>query len=385
MFEPFLNLFYLNNGLNAAQIGWMAAVLPFCTLLINPLVSRLADFTQRRIAFLAATCVGFGLALGILSIKGLHISFPLLVGLVTLISIFRGPVNPLADSLIASMATRHQLDFGRMRLWGSITFTLSAVSLGAVWQQTGYNWMFAISGLFFMPVLFAVLLLEELPRAGSGTETDVSSTAKENTPATIDPASSMKRDRFRMDPGLLFLIGSTFLILAGLFMAGTFGAVYVTGLGGSPALVGAMMGLAAAGEVPGMLFSNRIARRTGDTNALLGAYVTIAVGLYGYTLSSQTWALLAFAIVRGVGFGVLLTATVTILNRRAPREQASTYQGILSAACWGLAPLLGGPISGWVYQTYGPNPFFTAASLLSVCAAFLILPTYRFWKTNTLV
>jgi len=59
---------------------------------------------------------------------------------------------------------------------------------------------------------------------------------------------------------------------------------------------------------------------------------------------------------------------------------ASTYQGILSAACWGLAPLLGGPFSGWLYQAYGPVALFLTASGLAVAAGALLLPTYRLWK-----
>jgi MFS transporter, PPP family, 3-phenylpropionic acid transporter len=370
MFEPFLNVYYLRNGLNGTQIGWMAAVLPFCYLVITPLVSRLADRTRRRVMILTLTVLGFGSALTLLALPGLKVTFLMLLGIVGLVSFFRSPVNPLADSLIAGMASRHQLDYGHMRLWGSLFFTLSAMTLGVVWQQSGFATMFLSSAVFFLPVILAALLLDE-PAAV--------------TPAHADTGQVQPRParRTALDPGLLCLLGATFLILAGLFMAGTFGAVYVTQLGGSASLVGAMMGMAALGEVPGMIFGSRIARRIGDTNMLLLAYLIVAAGLAGYTLSASPWTLLAFAALRGIGFGAILVNTVTILNNRAPRELASTYQGILSAACWGLAPLLGGPISGWMYQTYGPFPFFIAAAVIAGCGAVLLLPTYQLWKGSS--
>jgi MFS transporter, PPP family, 3-phenylpropionic acid transporter len=370
MFEPFLNVFYLKNGLNGTQIGWMAAVLPFCYLVITPLISRLADRTRRRVPILTLTVLCFGAALTLLALPGLKVTFFVLLGIVGLVSLFRSPVNPIADSLIAGMASRHQLDYGHMRLWGSLFFTLSAMTLGVVWQVSGFVVMFLASGVCFLPVILAALLLDE-PAAVS------------QTPPGLEPAAPKTVRKTTLDPGLLCLLGGTFLILAGLFMAGTFGAVYVTQLGGGAALVGAMMGMAALGEVPGMIFGSRIARKVGDTNMLFSAYLIVAVGLAGYTLSNSPWTLLAFAALRGIGFGAILVNTVTILNNRAPRELASTYQGILSAACWGLAPLLGGPLSGWIYQTYGPQPFFLTSAVIAVCGAGLLLPTYQLWKESS--
>jgi len=367
-FEPFLNLFYLTNGLNSAQIGWMAAVLPFCTMVINPLISRLADRSRRRVAILAITCAGFGAALLLLGMPGLRFTFSLLLALYGLVSIFRSPVNPLADSLIAGMASRYQLDFGHMRLWGSLCFTITAVTFGALWQQSGFPVMFRVTAAGFLLVILAASLLDELPLPL------VPPTAEHTDPA------AHKAHNLALDPGLLCLIGGTFLLLGGLFMASTFGPVYVAEQTGSVSLVGSLTGFAALGEVPWMLFGRRIARRTGYTNMLLMAYALVAVGLAGYIVSIAPPILLSFAVLRGVGFGALLANTVTILNNRAPREMASTYQGILSAACWGLAPLLGGPFSGWLYQAYGPVALFLTASGLAVAAGALLLPTYRLWK-----
>ncbi len=366
-YEPFIAVYFLQRGLDEAQIGWMAAVLPFCVLLISPLVARLADRTGRRVRLLALACAGYGIALTLPALPGLEPGFPLLLLLFGLIAAFRSPVIPLSDSLIAPMAVRYQLDFGSMRLWGSLFFTATAVGLGGLWQRAGFETMFLVSGLAFAPVVLAALLLEE-PRGH---------------PAIPTPGlKDIPRARFVFDPGVLFLLAGTFLIIAALFMSGTFGAVYVTGLGGSPSLVGALMGLAALGEAPGMFFGLRIARRLGDTTTLLIAYALMALGLAGYTFSTLPGVLLAFAVLRGVGFGVILVCTITIINHRAPPNMASTYQGILSSACWGLAPLLGGPVSGWIYQAHGPLTLFLAAAGMVLFAGLLITPTYRLWRAN---
>jgi MFS transporter, PPP family, 3-phenylpropionic acid transporter len=312
------------------------------------------------------------------------------LGFVTLVSVFRAPVSPLADSLTAAMASRYLLDFGKMRLWGSITFTISAISLGAIWQLIGFQAMFAASAMFFIPTVFVALLLEE-PKTDqvsipASRLEEPNPIASPNLVESHIPSVKIKTrssTRLRLAPGLLFLLASTFFMLAGLFMTGTFSSVYLSQLGGSTALIGAVMGVAALGEVPGMLFCIRIARRIGDTNILIASYGIVAIGMFGYTISTAPAAQLVFAALRGIGFGSVLVATVTIINSRAPLNQASTYQGILSAACWGLAPLLGGPIGGKIYQTFGPLAFFYTATFMVVIAMLLITPTYWFWKKSS--
>lgn len=365
MFEPFLTLYFLRQGIQATQIGWLAAVLPLCTLLIAPLVSRLADRLQRRVVFLALAGLGFGAALTLPALPAFRPTFAALVGFVALFAVFRSPMVALADSLIAQMAAHHALDFGAMRLWGSICFTVTAIGLGLLWESSGFSTMFLVAGLSFLPVIAAALLLDEAPRIAHPSE---------------QPAGLPQGARLPLDPGLLFLLAATFLIIAALFMAGTFGAVFMNQLGGSQMMVGALMGVGALGEVPGMLFGGRVARRIGPTNTLLAGYAANALGLAATGLAREPWLLLVFALLRGLGFGLILVGTVTLINTRAPKGYTSTYQGILNAACWGLAPLLGGPISGWIFQSYGPSGLFFTAAGMAVAACFCIAPTYRLWK-----
>jgi PPP family 3-phenylpropionic acid transporter len=263
------------------------------------------------------------------------------------------------------MAVHHALDFGSMRLWGSMSFTVSAIGLGLVWERAGFTTMFLVAGISLLAVFAAALLLDEAPRIAHPSE---------------QPSAHPQGTRMPVDPGLLFLLASTFLIIAALFMAGTFGAVYMNQLGGSQMMVGALMGCGALGEVPGMLFGGRVARRIGPTSALLIAYAANALGLAATGLAREPWLLLVFALLRGLGFGLVLVATVTIINTRAPKGYTSTYQGILNAACWGLAPLLGGPISGWIFQTYGPSGLFFTAGSMALGSCLFIAPTYRLWK-----
>lgn len=364
MFEPFINVHFLRLEFTDQQIGWLAAVFPLCNFIITPFISRLADRTNRRILFLAIACGGFGLSLIFLPIPTTFLTvlpmFALVVG-------FRAPIVALADSLIAKMAERRFLDFGRMRLWGSILFTITATALGLLWEKTGFATMFMLSGVFFILVVIAALLLDE----------DKNSPVKDHEPA---PTSRPQSRMVLPEAGIIFLLAATFLVVGAMFMVGTFSTVYMTEITKVEFFVGAMFGLSAMGEVPTMMFGKKIAQRLGDTNSLILAYAVVALGYVGFGLSHDPYSLLVFSILRGLGFGLFLVTTVTIINHRAPENLYSTYQSLLNSLCWGLAPLLGGPISGAIYGSFGPSTLFFTTAGMSLIAILLILPTYRLWK-----
>jgi len=364
MFEPYVTVHFIRLGFNGQQIGWLAAVFPLFNFIITPLISRLADRTNQRILILAVSFAGFGILLAFLPVP---VTFLSVLALYALVMAFRSPLTPLSDSLIAHMSERHRLDFGSMRLWGSIIFTITSLSLGIVWQKTGFNIMFLVSGVAFIVVVFAAFLLDEIP----------AQPPQNQQKSGILPRTS----RINLpEPGILFLLGGNFLLVGAVFMAGTFGTVYMASLKGGEAYLGALFGLSAMAEVPGMLFGRRIARRLGDTNTLILSYALIGVGLAGYAFSTSPWVMLLFAMVRGLGFGIFLVSTVTIINHRAPENQYATYQGLEKSLCWGLAPLLGGPLSGLLYQIYGPSTLFFLNAGMTAVAVLLLLPTFRLWK-----
>lgn len=372
MFDPYFSLFFLDAGLDAERIGWLAGVLPLCTLVIAPLVTRLADRISRRVFMLMLALFGLGAALTIPAWPIFRAEFGLVLAFVALYAVFRSPVVALADSLIASMAAHHDLNFGGMRLWGSILFTAAAIGLGALWQGAGFRVMFLASGVVaLLVVIAAASLLDEAPPASSAAPIT----------AAADVAAAA-RGKLPIDPGILFLLSATFLVIAGFFMSNTFSPVYMMQLGGSESMVGWMTGLSALAEAPGMLFGSRIARKFGPTSTLIAAYAGIAAGMFGTGIAATPAQLIFFAFLRGLGLGLLLVSTVMTINTRAPRAFTSTYQGILNAACWGLAPLLGGPISGWIFQNLGGSALFFTAGGLALAGILLLLPTYRTWRAN---
>lgn len=341
---PFINLRFAQLGLTGGQIGVISALLPLMTLTVAPALAALGDRRGIRTRILALTIAGMALALLLLNFPR---AFPTIVPLMLLLALTRSSVGPLGDSLVARMAARHRLDFGAMRLWGSLGFAVVAILVGAIWQRVGYNLMFPITAALLVPVVLTATLLEEGPVVER---------------AARRPFREVGRDR-----GLIVILAATFLMGAALGMDGAFQGIYVQHLGGGGFLVGALFGISAFSELPTMRYATALARRIGAPATLLLAYGLFAINYAGFALVRDPLLLLPLTIMKGFGFGLYFASTVRIVDERTPPEWASTVQAVMNAGAGGLAPLVASLLSGAIYDTLGP------ASIYTTCTALVIL------------
>jgi PPP family 3-phenylpropionic acid transporter len=144
-------------------------------------------------------------------------------------------------------------------------------------------------------------------------------------------------------------------------------------LGGGGLLVGLLLGIAAYSEIPMMLFSDRIRAKLGGMNTLLLAYGLFAFAYIGFSLATAVWVPLVFAGFKGVGVGLILTATVRIVDERMPDEWAATAQSLVTASMMGVAFLVASLLGGFVLDRWGITAVFQMASFALILAMILIL------------
>ncbi len=350
-FDPYPNVYYAQIGLNGRQIGIIGALFPLSALLFSPIVSNLADRRGWRVRLLAATCLFFGLVVYLL---GLPTTFTGILTISIFVAMARTPIAPLGDSLISRMASREQLNFGAMRMWGSLTFAVLASLSGFLWDQFGLKTMFPVTGLLFLLVAASALTLTE-----------------ERGPQSI---SHQPMRLIRQDPLLASLIISSMLMGASNIMGYVFSSVYMAELGGGMQMIGMFFGLPAFFEIPTLLFGTRLMRRWGDVRTIMVSFILLGTGLVGFALTTQPWVMILFGMVRGVAWGLYFISIVTIINKRTPSEMASTFLAILNAASMGIAPLIASPLAGVIYDLVGPiYVFITGACLCAAAVAVLMI------------
>ena len=348
-FMPFLNVYYAELSLTGQQIGWLASLLPLAMLLFATPISSLADRKRWRVRLLQIALAGSGAIMFFLQFPTTFSGFVLLI---LPMAVFNSPVMSIADSLIARMARRDRLNYGGMRLWGSLGYAISAMIFGAFWQRSGFRPMFLIASILCLPLIWIGGKFQEGPIKRE----------HERKPIGV---------LFR-DSGLVMLLLATFLAAISNNLSMTFEGIYVRSLGGGNFLIGVMVAIAAFIELPAMFYSERIARKLGGTTTILLAYGFTASAYLGYILVSDPRLLPIFSILKGLGYGLNLTNVVVMLTERTPDEWASTAQSFLSIGWMGIAPLVAAPVGGLILDAISPAAVFGLGVVTIIIAAIVL-------------
>jgi PPP family 3-phenylpropionic acid transporter len=347
---PYLNVHYTRIGLSGFEVGVLSALGPLMRLTSGPSLSALADRRgwQKAILALMLALMGF-----LVFLLGLFRSFLLILPVVFFISVAQSAISPIADAIVARMARRHRVDYGKLRLWGSLGFAVVSVGTGAIWERLGFDAMFLVAALASLPVILATLGLEEERRSAES--------------GPHPPLITLAQDR-----GLVALVVANFLIGMGEGLYITFAGIYMDAIGGGELLIGSLFGLSALVELPVMQYGSALTRRIGKPGALILAYVVLGLGYFGFAVAETPAILLVCAMMKGVGFGLYFPTTVSLADDRAPAAWTSTVQSLLMALGWGLAPLITIPIAGWLSDQVGLAQIFWLAGATQLLAGLVL-------------
>jgi hypothetical protein len=70
-----------------------------------------------------------------------------------------------------------------------------------------------------------------------------------------------------------------------------------------------------------------------------------------------------------MGFAFLFTTSVVIIGRLMPPSLYSTGQSMVATVGFGIAPILGAGIGGFVFERFGDVTLYVGASVLALAGA----------------
>src|SRR5918995_5038379 len=124
---PFWPVWLEARGLTATEIGYVLAAAFWPRILTSLLVPSVSDrLGERRRPMILLTAVTLA---GLILFSLARDFWPLLV-LSVLTGASWAPVLPLGEAVALGEAKRCDLNYGRVRLWGSLAFILAAIGVG---------------------------------------------------------------------------------------------------------------------------------------------------------------------------------------------------------------------------------------------------------------
>ena len=171
------------------------------------------------------------------------------------------------------------------------------------------------------------------------------------------------------------MAGSYFAAGWGFVISATFTVAIVErepALAGQGALAWALVGLAA---MPAVFLWDKVARRWGDTRALLLAFGLQTVSVIMPALSGSLWAALGGALSYGATFIGIVSLTLALVGRRAPHNPGKAMARLTLS--YGAAQVIAPVVAGAMAQATGTFKgalWLTAGVMLLGMALLATLP-----------
>jgi MFS transporter, PPP family, 3-phenylpropionic acid transporter len=347
---PFWPVWLAARGLTATEIGVVLAATIWGKVLAAPAIGAIADRTGMdrpiMVALAAVALVGYA---GLLPITGLSVVVAL--NLVALTA--QSAVTPLGDTVTLAIARTDGLDYGRVRLWGSVSFILASIAGGAVLASASADRVLVLVLAASALLLLACIAVPHSRQPHPG-------------PKRITATALVAGDaRFWGFVAAASALQASHQVYYG------FGTLYWRSLGYSETTIGLLWAEGVVAEILLFWQGRWLLARLGPAGlmALGGAAGVVRWSLTGFV----SWLPLIWLLqaLHALTFGASHLGAMHYLVRTVPPSAAATAQSLYAAASSGLGGGLVMLAAGALYAAYGGSayPAMAILSAAGLCGA----------------
>lgn len=324
------------RGLSATEIALASSAPMLMRLVLTPATAFAADRAHAHREIIIGACV---LALVLMLVLRVTTSVVLVIAFVVLMHIALQTIMPLADTLTMAAVKQRGLDYGRIRLWGSITFIVASYIAGFTVAALGSEAVLLLSIAGCLLTLAAALWL---PRA------ETTTAARR---LTLGEATALLRDR----PFLLFMV-TVGTIQASHAMFYVFGVLHWRSQGLSAGTIATLWAIGVVAEIA-LFWSARWLTPLGPVQLItLGAMAGIVRWL-AMAMDPAPWMLVPLQILHAGTFAATHLGAMHWIGARVPQATAGTAQAMLSTFSSGIVASGVTLLSGPLYATYAGGAY----------------------------
>lgn len=351
VFMPFWPKWLQLRGLGPEEIGLVLALSTIAKVIGSPLFAHLSD----RLGARRRVMIGLSLAAlaAFVFYSGAGSLWSLALGAV-LVGFTFPPLLPLGENSTLLAARISGFDYGRVRLWGSITFIVAAWGGGAWIERLGVSnipWL-VIGAASLLVVACALMPDVRVARATGGRA-----------------FRGLLSNRL-----FLLFMATTALIQCSHAAYYGFSTLHWSAAGISDSVIGLLWAEGVVAEIILFAFAGRIVQRIGIGPLLWLAAIS---GVVRWGVTGATTELAALVIVQALHaatFGATHLAAMHFIQTAVPESISATAQGLYSAIVMGLilAAVMSG--SGALFAMSAGAAFYAMAAMCAaggLCAVLL--------------
>lgn len=350
---PYWSLYLQDLGHAAVQIGVLVGAIQITKIFAPNVWGPLADRSGRRMGVARFTAVGTVLAfLPLFGITGFWGMLPV----VALFAFFHAGPLPLVEGAVWDLVRSRGVHYGRLRLWGSLGFIVTAVGLGPILDRIGTGHLLDFLVALLAVVVVFVWLVPEPERE------------------VQRPERGSLRAMLGRRPVWGFF-AATFLMQASHGAYYGFFSILMRDAGYSGLSIGLLWGLGVLAEVVVFLFTDQLLRRVG-VRAVLVASLWLAA-LRWMVIGATGWLplLLAAQLLHAATFATFHAAAAQHTHDLFPPALRSSGFALYSSLAFGFGGGVGSLLSGALWDVVGGGGTFWVAGGLALAGVAVVRAT----------
>ncbi len=353
---PFFPVYLAGRGMDVAAIGVFTGLLSISRMLAPPLAGHALDRHADASRFIFFT----SLAAAALALLLPWVETRMTLALVVLgFGCLWAAVLPLTDGLSVAVSEAALVDYGRLRVWGSIGFVAASLA-GGVWLAGAQQSQF--------PYWLAAMLL-------------TTAIAATGFPANgmHQGQSSPRQGKFSSSFGVLLVVSFMMQASHGAYYG--FYSLYLLQMGYKGWMIGSFWVLGVVAEIVLMWKWSRPISEATPALVLSACLLLASVRWLGIGLTQIWWILALLQLLHAASFAAFHINAVTWVRRFSPPERQASAQGWYSASGFGMGTALGIMACGWISEIPGSGGFRTAFIACALVALLGIPVALRLQRT----
>ncbi len=359
---PFLPVWLEWRGLTLGEISIVAAVPLFARIVVTPAIALASDrWGEHRTTLVILAWIALA---GVVLLTQAH-GFPAILALTLLIAVAWTTIMPLAETVAMGGVRAQGLDYGRMRLWGSLSFIAASFAGGWAIVAAGPGaavWLMAVGAAGTLAAAYV------LPSGSSG------------------PAVTARPPVTRADIVALVMSGRfvVFLLAVGLTQAAhavfyTFGTVHWKAQGISAGWAGVLWAVGVSVEIGLFAFSGTVVRACGAAMLIAAGALAGVVRWSAMAADPPLAVLMMLQALHGLTYGATHIGAVHYITASVPPPLAGTAQALYASVTAGIAMGLATLLAGQLYEASGGLAYLAMAglSLVGLLAGLVLLRKSR--------
>lgn len=312
--QPFWPLWLKAKGLDAEAIGIALALSFGVKVLSTPLAAHLADRTGERrrpiIALLLATSASFALF-------AFTDSFTAILAVSLIYFAAWPPAVSLTESLTVIAAGTGGVEYGRVRLWGSLSFIAAATAAGEILTAATPQ---AVYWLILGATLLAVIAGLGLPDLRG----------QQSLSTRLPLLEALRERKFLLCLVACGLIQGSHAVYYG------FGALHWQAAGYAENVIGVLWAEGVVAEVLLFAWGRRVLNRLSPAALIACAGLASSLRWLGFAATTALPALIALQTLHALSFGAAHLGAMHYIAASVPPQLSATAQSLYSGVVWGL-------------------------------------------------